>query len=834
MEASTTNSCPPIDSFDSTLKLCIIISHLLIQNTDRKKPATDEANKEPSDLASMLRARYPAPPKLTNSDHSIQAKVRAATGGGSSSTPYDHMRDLEVSIEAKTRATVGDKKPSARNLTHLEQSLSEKVRASSGRSREKLAAIEGKFFAHGTKKSPPAAGTPPGLNSLEASIAAKTRASSATGIPTNLSNLEEAIAAKTRQTMSTSTVSALDSLEDSIRAKHNGSRSGRFKAQTPAQNKKIESGTKMERLDEDTASKWGLDGDQVVGAKQENELSAVSDKSASPIDLLSAKQSDIERGNSLGLAVAIAVEDEDDEEYIPAAIEYDPDAKPPLFRNRRFRLYASLIMCALLCIVIGGTVGLLLSRSEEEFVPSAAPTIPRQNIGIEEVVERIAGEQELQDPDSPYTRAMNWMIFDDPLEKTPDDPTFIQRFLLVYFYYATTVDGPWLSCNPPQGNETSTCQFAQLVAPPDGFTYVEWVRWLSDADECQWAGINCDEQGKVRGLDLAAANLSGPFPTGITNLDTLHALSLTWSALRGDLPSDVAKLNHLFSIELAYNEFSGSIPTTWWSARNLVRVNVGGNMLTGPIPSEVSQLRDMKGLFVFDNLLTGNLPDSIFDVGRLGYLRIHRNLMTGQIPTLFSKLTNLEEIYAFRNEFNGSLPDVWGNSNIIRDFRFHNNQLTGHLPPSLWEIGEQLNRIDLFDNNFTGTISPDIVKLSGLSVLRISSNSFTGGLPLSLGNMTMLSQLEIDNNNFNGKIPSLIGNMTSLGVFSAHNNDLTGDMPSEVCTQLPNLASLSADCFSEINCTCCNLCCDREGQCGPPLPPPGTAGGDAVAGFDGN
>ena len=44
--------------------------------------------------------------------------------------------------------------------------------------------------------------------------------------------------------------------------------------------------------------------------------------------------------NTEGLAVAVPVAGEDDS--IPEAVEYDPDAKPPLYRNRRFRLYSLL------------------------------------------------------------------------------------------------------------------------------------------------------------------------------------------------------------------------------------------------------------------------------------------------------------------------------------------------------------------------------------------------------------------------------------------------------------------------------------------------------------
>ena len=39
------------------------------------------------------------------------------------------------------------------------------------------------------------------------------------------------------------------------------------------------------------------------------------------------------------LAVAVAVAEDEDEAFIPAAIEFDPDSKPPIYKNRRFRFY---------------------------------------------------------------------------------------------------------------------------------------------------------------------------------------------------------------------------------------------------------------------------------------------------------------------------------------------------------------------------------------------------------------------------------------------------------------------------------------------------------------
>ena len=46
----------------------------------------------------------------------------------------------------------------------------------------------------------------------------------------------------------------------------------------------------------------------------------------------------------LGLAVAAAVTGDDDPDFVVRAIEFDPDAKPPLHKNRRFRAYTFLAL----------------------------------------------------------------------------------------------------------------------------------------------------------------------------------------------------------------------------------------------------------------------------------------------------------------------------------------------------------------------------------------------------------------------------------------------------------------------------------------------------------
>lgn len=203
-----------------------------------------------------------------------------------------------------------------------------------------------------------------------------------------------------------------------------------------------------------------------------------------------------EVGEERGLAIAVAVEEDI---FIPSAVEYDPDAKPPLHQNRRFRLYAFLAFFALMAAAGGAVVGVVLTRDTE-----TGDNIPyREKLGIRERIEKLVGQEELENPESPYAKATEWIIYEDPMEVEPEEANFIQRYTMAYFYYATTIDGPWRSCNPPVGDEQSSCSHSKLVAVfPNSYEEVPATRWLSSAHECEFAGVNCDDKMQVRDLAM--------------------------------------------------------------------------------------------------------------------------------------------------------------------------------------------------------------------------------------------------------------------------------------------------------------------------------------------
>ena len=116
-------------------------------------------------------------------------------------------------------------------------------------------------------------------------------------------------------------------------------------------------------------------------------------------------------------------------------------------------------------------------------------------------------------------------------------------------------------------------------------------------------------------------------------------------------------------------------------------------------------------------------------------------------------------------------------------------------PITEWEgvrvLGVPLRIRDLFPwgRDLTGTIPPELVKLSELRILNLSRNKLTGGIPEELGGLPGLLNLDLQSNYLTGNIPPELGRLTSLVYLSLRDNSLSGRIPSELGT-LENLQHL--------------------------------------------
>ena len=154
--------------------------------------------------------------------------------------------------------------------------------------------------------------------------------------------------------------------------------------------------------------------------------------------------------------------------------------------------------------------------------------------------------------------------------------------------------------------------------------------------------------------------------------------------------------------------------------------------------------------------------------------------------------------------------------------------LSGSLPREL-ALLPALQVIDLGDNLLTGTLPTEIGRLVHLQRLEIpgrgalenrrrrlslNHNNLSGPIPSEIGLLTNLQVLDLSGNSLSGFIPLQLGFLMELTDVSLHlNQQLQGTIPNALCASASKVEELSADCFVNVICKCCNVCCDETGSC---------------------
>eukprot|EP00250_Pteridium_aquilinum_P033834 c643_g1_i1 orf=149-2941(+) len=103
--------------------------------------------------------------------------------------------------------------------------------------------------------------------------------------------------------------------------------------------------------------------------------------------------------------------------------------------------------------------------------------------------------------------------------------------------------------------------------------------------------------------------------------------------------------------------------------------------------------------------------------------------------------------------------------------------LSGILPQ---EIGSFVNLqvLDLsYNGNLTGSLPPQLFRLTNLTQLYLQNCGFYGALPQDLGNLINLNSLSLNQNFFSGSIPHTIGQLSQLVWLDLSSNQLSGNLP---------------------------------------------------------
>jgi hypothetical protein len=214
-------------------------------------------------------------------------------------------------------------------------------------------------------------------------------------------------------------------------------------------------------------------------------------------------------GRNESLTVAAPIR-ESEVKHLTSAVEYDPDTKPPIYRNRRFHWYSGLCGVLFMGLIFGLVFGLILGDDKGTTIiedsATSAPTTYRESLGIQQSIELVLPSDKLYDPSTPHYRALQWILHEDPQALEPKDPTLTQRYIMALFYFQTSEKSSWHFCGPPNldiGEDADICFVVHGEYGSSTYGKVSSSRWLSEVGECQWAGIWCNNLEQVITMDLS-------------------------------------------------------------------------------------------------------------------------------------------------------------------------------------------------------------------------------------------------------------------------------------------------------------------------------------------
>lgn len=108
------------------------------------------------------------------------------------------------------------------------------------------------------------------------------------------------------------------------------------------------------------------------------------------------------------------------------------------------------------------------------------------------IIEAVSDPILLQNLTTSQGQAIQWLINEDKANRCPDNPKLIQRWAMATFYFSTGGE-QWFRCSH-NTSATDPCGTNPPFAGDD--------RFLSEGNECLWAGIKCSVDGCVTEIEF--------------------------------------------------------------------------------------------------------------------------------------------------------------------------------------------------------------------------------------------------------------------------------------------------------------------------------------------
>jgi hypothetical protein len=234
------------------------------------------------------------------------------------------------------------------------------------------------------------------------------------------------------------------------------------------------------------------------------------------------------------------------------------------------------------------------------------------------MLDQVADAGLIRDPSTPQGQATEWIMNDND-ESCPDDPKLIQRWALAVMYFSTEGDA-WELCSD---NPATPCG-----VPP----FVGDNPFLSNVNECEWAGIRCNTDGCVTAIEFENNGIAGTIPSELALLTDLAYLGLEQGETTGTIPSELGSLSDMFFIDLDFNQLTGTIPTEIYGLSLLRTLDLNNNQLSGPLDSAIGNLVNMDFFQIHNNMFIGTVPSEIGNMSALTTFTMDRNSLVGEMP----------------------------------------------------------------------------------------------------------------------------------------------------------------------------------------------------------
>ncbi|MBV5313406.1 MAG: C10 family peptidase [Prolixibacteraceae bacterium] len=262
-------------------------------------------------------------------------------------------------------------------------------------------------------------------------------------------------------------------------------------------------------------------------------------------------------------------------------------------------------------------------------------------------------------------------------------------------------------------------------------------------------------------------NISGSFPSFITNLINLKELSINYysNSSKVSLPSEIGKLINLESLSI---KADGNIPKAIGNLTKLRTLDLSGGSLTGAIPDEIYSLTNLEELVLNNNQLSGSISSKIGQLTKLKRVSLWKNQLSGQLPVQIGNLVNLTDFYIAENQFSGLIPESIGNWTKLVNLSLNNNSFEGILPSAIGQFS-QFSALIINNNKFSG-LPESIGNLSELQQI-VANNNLIESIPSSISKLSKLYRLDLTNNKLT-TVPDL-GTMPALWDLNLSNNQIT-------------------------------------------------------------